>query len=57
MRNPLITSTGPRHAHLDGFDLHANVAVAANNREGLEQLARSRFGAKKRMRYQLPRAM
>jgi len=32
MRNPLITSTGPRHAHLDGFDLHANVAVAANNR-------------------------
>jgi hypothetical protein len=24
----------------DGFDLHANVADAANNREGLEQLAR-----------------
>jgi hypothetical protein len=24
----------------DGFDLHANVAIAANNREGLEQLAR-----------------
>jgi hypothetical protein len=29
-----------RQAHLDGFDLHANVAVAANNRDGLEQLAR-----------------
>jgi len=37
---PWITSTGPRQAHLDGFDLHANVAVAANNRDGLEQLAR-----------------
>ena len=29
---PWITSTGPRQAHLDGFDLHANVAVAADNR-------------------------
>src|SRR5262249_13978222 len=34
------TSTGTRQAHLDGFDLHANVHVAANNRDGLEQLAR-----------------
>jgi len=35
-----VTTTGTRQAHLDGFDLHANVAVAANNRDGLEQLAR-----------------
>ena len=26
---PWITSTGPRQAHLEGFDLHGNVAVAA----------------------------
>ena len=37
---PWVTSTGTRQAHLDGFDLHANVAVAANNRDGLEQFAR-----------------
>src|SRR5262249_12075727 len=37
---PWVTSAGTRQAHLDGFDLHANVAVAANNRDGLEQLAR-----------------
>jgi len=32
------TSRGPRQAHLDGFDLHANVWVAANDRAGLERL-------------------
>src|SRR5262249_56960460 len=37
---PWVTTTGTRQAHLDGFDLHADVAVAANNRDGLEQLAR-----------------
>jgi hypothetical protein len=37
---PWVTSTGTRQAHLDGFDLHANVHVAADNRGGLEQLAR-----------------
>ena len=37
---PWVTTTGTRQAHLEGFDLHANVAVAANNRGGLEQLAR-----------------
>jgi hypothetical protein len=37
---PWVSSTGARQAHLEGFDLHANVAVAANNRDGLEQLAR-----------------
>jgi hypothetical protein len=37
---PWVTTTGSRQAHLDGFDLHANVTVAANNRDGLEQLAR-----------------
>jgi hypothetical protein len=31
---------GPRHAHLDGFDLHANVTVRGEDREGLEQLCR-----------------
>jgi hypothetical protein len=27
----------PRHAHLAGFDLHANVAVPATDRARLEQ--------------------
>jgi hypothetical protein len=35
-----VTSGGPRHAHLDGFDLHANVAVRGEERERLEQLCR-----------------
>jgi Putative transposase/Transposase zinc-binding domain len=34
------TSGGARHAHLDGFDLHANVTVRGEDREGLEQLCR-----------------
>jgi Putative transposase len=34
------TSRGPRQAHLDGFDLHANVWVSANDRAGLERLCR-----------------
>jgi hypothetical protein len=34
------TSGGARHAHLAGFDLHANVAVWGEDREGLEQLCR-----------------
>jgi hypothetical protein len=29
---------GPRHAHLEGFDLHANVWVSVNDRARLEQL-------------------
>ncbi len=37
---PWVATTGARQAHLDGSALHANVAVAANNRDGLEQLAR-----------------
>jgi hypothetical protein len=37
---PWMTSSGPRQAHLEGFDLHANVAVASDNRDGLEQLCR-----------------
>ena len=37
---PWVTTTGSRQAPLEGFDLHANVAVAANNRDGLAQLAR-----------------
>jgi hypothetical protein len=35
-----VQSRGPRQAHLDGFDLHANVWVAANDRAGLERLCR-----------------
>jgi hypothetical protein len=34
------TSGEPRHAHLDGFDLHGNVTVAGGDRERLEQLCR-----------------
>jgi len=35
-----LTSRGPRQAHLDGFDLHANVWVSANDRAGVERLCR-----------------
>jgi hypothetical protein len=31
---------GPRHAHLEGFDLHANVWVGPNDRARREQLCR-----------------
>jgi hypothetical protein len=37
---PWVLSTAPRHAHLAGFDLHANVAVPAADRTRLEQLCR-----------------
>jgi hypothetical protein len=35
-----VTSRGPRQAHLDGFELHANVRGPANDRARLEQLCR-----------------
>ena len=35
-----VMSRGARQAHLEGFDLHANVWVAANDRAGLERLCR-----------------
>jgi len=35
-----VMSAGPRHAHLDGFDLHANVTVRGEDPEGLEQPCR-----------------
>jgi len=35
-----VTSRGPRQAHLDGFDLHANVWVSAHDRAALERLCR-----------------
>ena len=35
-----VTSRGPRQAHLDGFDLHANVWVSGNDRAGVERLCR-----------------
>jgi hypothetical protein len=38
--SPVITAGGPRYAHLEGFDLHANVAVRAGARARLENLGR-----------------
>jgi Putative transposase len=35
-----VLSAAPRHAHLAGFDLHANVLVPAADRTRLEQLCR-----------------
>jgi len=35
-----VTSSGPRHAHLEGCDLHANQAVPADDRTALERLCR-----------------
>jgi hypothetical protein len=37
---PWTLSATPRHAHLAGFDLHANVEVPASDRRRLEQLCR-----------------
>ncbi len=37
---PWVLSTAPRHAHLAGFDLHANVTVPAADRPRLEQFCR-----------------
>ena len=40
---PWVLSTASRHAHLAGFDLHANVAMPAADRARLEQLCRDRL--------------
>jgi Putative transposase len=37
---PTVTSRGARQAHLEGFDLHANVWVGTHDRAGLERLCR-----------------
>src|SRR5437899_5650317 len=37
---PTVTSRGPCQAHLEGFDLHANITVGADDRAGLERLSR-----------------
>jgi len=37
---PWVLSNAPRHAHIAGFDLHANVAVPAADRARLEQPCR-----------------
>jgi hypothetical protein len=37
---PWVLSSHPRHAHIAGFDLHANVGVPAADRGRLEQLCR-----------------
>jgi uncharacterized protein YbaR (Trm112 family) len=39
-RAAVVTSAGPRHAHRDGFDLHADTAVRAGDRRRLERLCR-----------------
>jgi Putative transposase len=35
-----VTARGPRQAHLEGFDLHANVWVSGSDRAGMERLCR-----------------
>src|SRR5437867_1639618 len=45
-----VTSRGPRQAHLEGFDLHANVWVSGNDRAGLERLCRYVFTPPKLLR-------
>ncbi len=37
---PWVTSRGPCQAHLEGFDLHAAITVAAHDRAALERLSR-----------------
>lgn len=37
---PAVAARRPRQAHLDGFDLHANVRVPPNDRARLERLCR-----------------
>jgi hypothetical protein len=37
---PVVSRAGPRHAHREGFDLHAAVAVRAGDRRRLERLCR-----------------
>jgi hypothetical protein len=39
-RDAAAAARGPRQAHLEGFDLHANVGVSAHDRAGLERLSR-----------------
>ncbi len=40
LRQARSGARGPRHAHLEGFDLHANVWVGAHDRARLEQVCR-----------------
>jgi hypothetical protein len=41
---PWVDRDKPRHGHYEGFDLHADVAIHADDRQGLEQLLR--YGAR-----------
>jgi len=41
---PWVDRDKPRHAYYEGFDLHADVAIGAADRQGLEQLLR--YGAR-----------
>ena len=40
LRTPATVTRGPRQAHIEGFDLHANVWVGARDRARREQLCR-----------------
>ncbi len=40
LRHARGSARGPRHAHLEGFDLHANVWVGPHDRARLEQMCR-----------------
>ncbi|RLB65113.1 MAG: hypothetical protein DRI90_02815 [Deltaproteobacteria bacterium] len=37
---PWVTSRAELQAHVDGFDLHAGVALQADDRDGLERVCR-----------------
>jgi len=37
---PWVTSRGPCQAHLEGFDLHANITIASDDHAGIERLCR-----------------
>jgi hypothetical protein len=39
-QDQVYTTGGPRHAHIEGFDLHANVTVRAGDDDRLEHLCR-----------------
>ena len=36
----MVTSRGPCQAHLEGFDVHANITVTADDRAGVERPCR-----------------
>jgi len=45
---PWVASNAPRHAHLDGFDLHANIMVPAGTGRGSSSFAAIRCARRSR---------